>query len=110
MIREAKAADVEILIAIERAAGEAFRNIQMAVVADDPPPTVAGLAPFLESGMAWVEADRDDVPVAYLLLEELDGRGHIEQVTVHPGYARRVSVLHSSKEPLSGPKSGSWSA
>lgn len=89
MIREAKAADFEILIAIERAAGEAFRNIQMGVVADDPPPTVEGLALFLESGMAWVETDRDDVPVAYLLVEELDRRGHIEQVTVHPAYARR---------------------
>jgi hypothetical protein len=45
------------MIAVERAAGEAFRDIGMVEIADDPPATVEQLAEFLESGTAWVAAD-----------------------------------------------------
>lgn len=89
MIRDVRTTDFEEMIAIERAAGEAFRSIGMARIADDPPPTVEQMARFLESGTGWVDTDPDDRAVAYLLLEKLDERAHIEQVTVHPRYARR---------------------
>lgn len=61
----------------------------MATVADDEPATAAELTRFLNAGNAWVETDADDQPIGYLLVEELDGRAHIEQVTVHPAHARR---------------------
>lgn len=61
----------------------------MATVADDPAATADELTAILQSGMGWVDTDHDDGPVAYLVVEKLDGRVHIEQVTVHPGHARR---------------------
>jgi hypothetical protein len=36
-----------------------------------------------------VFTDASDVPVAYLLLERLDGNAHVEQLSVHPSHARR---------------------
>jgi ribosomal protein S18 acetylase RimI-like enzyme len=42
-----------------------------------------------EVGVGWVETDDSDHAVAYLLLEQIDERAHIEQVTVHPDVARR---------------------
>lgn len=58
-------------------------------VADDPPLTVAELAAFARGGRAWVSTDQADKPVAYLLVEVVDGDAHIEQVSVHPHYAHR---------------------
>ena len=40
-------------------------------------------------GRAWVRTDAHDVPVGYLLAEVVDGCAHLEQVSVHPGSARR---------------------
>ncbi|BAS14921.1 acetyltransferase [Arthrobacter sp. Hiyo8] len=36
-----------------------------------------------------VFADTSDVPVAYLLIEHLDGNAHVEQLSVHPSHARQ---------------------
>jgi len=36
-----------------------------------------------------VIVDHADLPVAYLLADAVDGAGHVEQVSVIPGYARR---------------------
>lgn len=61
----------------------------MGEVADDAPPTIAELAAFARDGRAWVSTDHADKPVAYLLVEVVDGDAHIEQVSVHPDYAHR---------------------
>ena len=74
---------------IEAAAGEAFRLVGMAAIADDPPPALDTLAVYQQDGRAWVATDSADEPVAYLLLDVVDRFAHIEQVTVHPRYARR---------------------
>jgi GNAT superfamily N-acetyltransferase len=89
VIRSAKPDDLLDLRDLERAAGEAFRDLGMDAVADDEPPTIAELTTFQEAGGALVYADECDRPVAYLLLEPLDGYAHIEQVSVHPHHARR---------------------
>jgi GNAT superfamily N-acetyltransferase len=34
-------------------------------------------------------ADTADLPVAYLLVDVVDGNGHVEQVSVHPDHARQ---------------------
>jgi GNAT superfamily N-acetyltransferase len=86
-VRLATPLDFERIRAVERAAGELFRGIGMPEVADDEPPTDRQLDTVVALGTAWVAVDADEV-VGYLLLELLDGRGHIEQVTVHPGNAR----------------------
>ena len=91
MIRRAELRDLERLREVERAAGEAFRDVGMAAVADDEPPAPADLRDHQVHGRAWVATagDGTDVAVAYLLLDVVDGAAHVEQVSVHPAWARR---------------------
>ena len=103
MIRAARAGEAPVLAELERAAGEPFRPIGMAAVADDEPPPPAMLAGYAERGAAWVWAGPDDRPLAYLLLDVVDGGTHVRQVSVHPSAARRglgralldVAVAHA---------------
>ncbi|MFE3518512.1 GNAT family N-acetyltransferase [Streptomyces sp. NPDC059166] len=74
---------------IERAAGRCFGEIGMPEVADDDPPSVGQLASHAVRGLAWAAVDGADGPVAYLIAGHVDGTLHIEQVSVHPGHARR---------------------
>lgn len=80
--------DLEALREIERAAGEAFRDLGMAAVADDEPPSCDVLSEFADAGRAWV-LERDGSPAAYLLADVVDGNGHLEQVSVDPRHARQ---------------------
>ncbi|MFB7618607.1 GNAT family N-acetyltransferase [Kitasatospora sp. NPDC056181] len=114
-IRAATGEDLPLLRELERAAGAPFAAIGMPEIAEDEPPTVEELAHFLDGGTALValsdEGDEGDsrgggggerdsggdgraggeggTPVGYLLAEPVDGALHIEQVSVHPGHARR---------------------
>lgn len=88
-IRAVTTADLPLLRDLERAAGECFRDIGMAAVADDEPLSVTELARYRRAGLAWAAAGTDDAPVAYLIAEPVDGALHIEQVSVHPDWARR---------------------
>ncbi|HEY1466603.1 MAG TPA: GNAT family N-acetyltransferase [Acidimicrobiales bacterium] len=89
VIRSACLDDLSALGDIERAAGAAFGHLGMAAVADAEPLPVSKLTGFQADGRAWVVVDDTDVPVAYLLVEMVDGNGHVEQVSVHPDHARR---------------------
>ncbi|GAU67134.1 putative acetyltransferase [Streptomyces sp. NBRC 110611] len=80
--------ELPALQAIERAAGEPFHGLGMAAIADDEPPSLAELTAFRQAGRA-LAAYEGGRPVAYLLWEPVDGRTHIEQVSVHPDHARR---------------------
>ncbi|AUY48739.1 GNAT family N-acetyltransferase [Streptomyces sp. CB01881] len=109
-IRAATREDLPLLRELERAAGAPFTAIGMPEIAEDEPPTVEELAHYLDGGTALVAlsdegggragGDADDgraggeegergTPVGYLLAEPVDGALHIEQVSVHPGHARR---------------------
>ena len=88
-IRPAAERDLPALQDIERSAGRWFADIGMAFVAEDEPPTIETLTEFVHAGRAWVCADGDDHPVAYLLAEVVDGNAHLEQVSVHADQARR---------------------
>nr|WP_246211096.1 GNAT family N-acetyltransferase [Phytoactinopolyspora alkaliphila] len=59
------------------------------MIADDDPPSVHDLAEYQEAGRAWVFTDEHDTPVAYLLVQAVDGCAHVEQVSVRPEFARR---------------------
>jgi GNAT superfamily N-acetyltransferase len=61
----------------------------MDLVADDEPRSVEQLQPYAEGGRAFVSIDAADRPTGYLLLDNLDGAAHIEQVSVHPAHARQ---------------------
>jgi GNAT superfamily N-acetyltransferase len=88
VIRFARAEDLPVLQEVEVAAGAVFRDLGMDMVADDDPPAIDDLRAFQEAGRAWVFTDSADRPVAYLLVESVDGYAHIEQVSVHPEHAR----------------------
>lgn len=88
-IRPAVPADLPLLQDIERAAGEPFRAVGMAAIADDEPPAIDLLDRYLRAGHAWVTEDATGRPVAYLIYDEVDGAAHIEQVSVHPTAAGR---------------------
>ncbi|WP_037361245.1 GNAT family N-acetyltransferase [Amycolatopsis orientalis] len=88
MIRLAAPADLSVLPGLERAAGEPFRAVGMAEIADDAPPSVEDLAAFQSAGRCWVWDD-DGTIAAYVLAEEVDGFGHVEQVSLLPSHARR---------------------
>ncbi|GAA2308943.1 GNAT family N-acetyltransferase [Glycomyces scopariae] len=86
-IRAVTEADLPLLQDIERAAGECFRTVGMAAVADDEPLTLKELDDYRRTGLAWVAAE-DGTPVAYLIAEPVDDALHIEQVSVHPDRSR----------------------
>jgi GNAT superfamily N-acetyltransferase len=81
-IRPMVGADIEVVRDLEREAGEAFRDLGMDFVADDEPLSPETLAAYAAAGRAWVAVETDDEPVGYLVVEEVDGLAHIEQVTV----------------------------
>jgi GNAT superfamily N-acetyltransferase len=86
VIREASLTDLPVLRDVERAAGAPFREVGMAAIADDDPPTIEVLTGYQRAGRVWVWGEP---PVAYVLVDEVDGHAHIEQVSVHPEQSRR---------------------
>ena len=75
--------------AVERAAGRIFATVGMADVAAHEPLPPAELAGYQRGGRAWVAVDGDDRPVAYVLVDVVDGGAHIEQLSVHPDAGRQ---------------------
>ena len=66
-----------------------FATIGMDAIAQDEPFSMAELAAFVAGGLAWVAVDDAGRPVGYLVARRVDGRAHLEQVSVRPGHARR---------------------
>ncbi|MEU5016672.1 GNAT family N-acetyltransferase [Streptomyces angustmyceticus] len=91
--------ELPALRTLERAAGEAFRGLGMAAIADDEPSALAQLTAYQRAGRvlaAYEEPGRATTtdtppgrPLGYLLWEPVDGCTHIEQVSVHPHHAHR---------------------
>lgn len=52
--------------------------------ADDLPPTLDQLSAWIESGRTWVAVDEADEPVGFIVLDIIDGMGHIEEISVRP--------------------------
>ncbi|HWN31969.1 MAG TPA: GNAT family N-acetyltransferase [Pseudonocardia sp.] len=97
-IRLVREAELPLLREIERASGEIFRDIDMALVADDEPSSVLELAHYQEAGRCWVVTGDDPAQahpepagalLGYLLAEPVDGNLHVAQVSVHPAAAGR---------------------
>jgi GNAT superfamily N-acetyltransferase len=85
-IRPARLDDGPRLQEIERLAGERFRTVGMAAVADDDPPSLDELAVSVAAGRTWVATDHADRAVGYVLAAVVDGTAHVEQVTVDPAW------------------------
>lgn len=88
-IRAAQTIELDVLQAIERAAGQPFADIGMAEIARDEPYPLPVLAASGQAGLLWVTADETDKPVAYLMASVVDACLHIDQVSVHPDSAHR---------------------
>jgi GNAT superfamily N-acetyltransferase len=86
-IRAATPDDLPLLVEIERRAGRAFAAHGLPEIADDDPGTPEELEVYRAAGAAWVAADGDDGPVAYILTAEIDDGVHVEQVSVDPAHA-----------------------
>jgi hypothetical protein len=71
--------------------------------ADDEPATMAELAPFADDGRAWVFADADDRPVAYLLVDVVDGEAHIEREWAVAHELTALSLTTYADVPWNGP-------
>jgi hypothetical protein len=61
-VRPARASDLPLLQAIERAAGSLFAPLGMDLVAEDDPPTIAALTEYQREGRAWVRTDQGGPP------------------------------------------------
>ena len=88
VVRAATADDLPALLDIEVAAGRAFVDLGMDLVAGDEPASLGTLRTYVEGGRAWVAVESDQ-PCGYLIADIVDGCGHIEQVSVHPDFRGR---------------------
>lgn len=88
MIRLAESDDLVVLPALERAAGQRFRDLDMAEIADGEVSTVEALRVACDMGRLWV-AEHEGLVCGFLMASILDGDGHIEEVSVHPDAAGR---------------------
>lgn len=89
VVRRAETRDGPVLQAIERAAGERFRSVGLAAIADDDPFPLEDLDGYVARGRSWVAVDDARVVVGYVLVDDVDGCAHIEQVSVEPGHQGR---------------------
>jgi GNAT superfamily N-acetyltransferase len=88
-IRPLCAGDGDAVRAIERAAGERFREVGLAFVAEHEPATLEELAAYASAERGWVATTADDDAIGYVLVDVVDGNAHIEQVSVHPAHQGR---------------------
>jgi GNAT superfamily N-acetyltransferase len=71
---------------IEWIAGQRFQDFGLDDVADNGPAPVEVLTAYIDRGHAWVALNPDEAVAGYILVHEVDGAGHIEQVSVLPAY------------------------
>lgn len=96
-VRPARAADVEPIRRIEVSSGRLFDDVGMHDIAGAQPPSVEVVTGYVTRGHAWVVADEEhgDAPVAFVLVDLVDGCAHVEQVSVvhdhqRNGYGRML--------------------
>ena len=85
-IRPAVHEDLLTLRDVERTSGQRYRDYGLDRVADDEPAPVEVLARYADDGRAWVAVDNSDQPIGYILVDIIDGGGHVEQVSVAPDH------------------------
>ena len=88
-VRAACREDGAVLQEIERLAGARFREVGLATVADEDPPSLEELAEYADSGRSWVAVDESNKPVGYVIVDEVDRNAHVEQMSVIPAHQNR---------------------
>jgi GNAT superfamily N-acetyltransferase len=85
-IRPAVREDLSTLRDIEWASGQQYREYGLDHVADHEPAPVEVLARYADEARAWVAVDDFGQSIGYILVDIIDGSGHIEQVSVVPAH------------------------
>ncbi len=85
-VRPAVWRDLFTLREIEWASGQQYRDYGLDHIADDEPASIEALSRYADDGRAWVAAEDSGPPIGYILVDVIDGGGHIEQVSVVPAY------------------------
>lgn len=83
-VRQAARDHLSTVRDIELVAGQRYGEYGLDGVADDEPASVEELARYADDGRAWVAVDDAGQPIGYILVDIIDGGGHIEQVSVVP--------------------------
>lgn len=83
-IRAGELRDRAALQVIELLAGERFRDVGYAAVADHDPFSREELAAYMDARRCWVAVDATDAPIGYVVVDVVDGNAHVEQVSVLP--------------------------
>ncbi len=92
-IRPARAAEVEAIRAIERAAGQSFASVGYPDVARHEPTPAAALRDAVTDGALFVAATPADAPVGFVICTEIDGDLYVQELAVHPDHAgHRLAV------------------
>lgn len=89
VIRLSRGSDLEVLSAIEKAADAAFLEVGLALIADADAPDPTSYAASHRAGRLLVATSADQTVLGFVRLEIVDGRAHIEQVSVHPDHSRQ---------------------
>lgn len=89
MIRRPGSHELLLIQELEVRAARLFLDLDMDVVANDPPPPLQELHEDLLRGRIWVATDDHDALVGYLRTGWVDEAPHLEQVTVDPAHGRR---------------------
>jgi GNAT superfamily N-acetyltransferase len=85
-VRTSRGEDSPGLQEIERLAGEQFRAVGLDTVADNEPASVDELAEYAAQGRSWVAVDAADQSVGFVLVDEVDGNAHVQELNVCPDH------------------------
>ena len=81
-LRLARSSDASGLPEIERRAGQTFPLAND--IADHEPRSVEAFVAYANAGRCLVACDSTDRPIGFLLVDDIDGNAHIEQMSVEP--------------------------
>jgi len=85
-IRPARVEESSRLSEIERLSGERFREVGLDHVADDEPTSPVSYAGYVNAQRAWVAEDETGEAVGFVVVSEVDGDAHIDQISVVPAH------------------------
>ena len=85
-VRTSRGEDSPGLQEIERLAGEQFRAVGLDAVADNEPASIDELVEYAAQGRSWVAVDAADQPVGFVLVDEVDGNAHVQELNVRPDH------------------------
>jgi GNAT superfamily N-acetyltransferase len=83
-VRKAVRDDLPAFRDIEWASGQRYRQYGLDLVADEEAASVEVLAECADDGRSWVPVVDARRPIGCILVDLIEGGGHIEQVSVEP--------------------------